>query len=243
MFAQRLRTHRSRFWYLSGLAFLLLSASSGLLSCGGSNQPNVNPANATATAIANDNATALARVSNLLTATALAYATATASVVAANPYPSYLPGRGTLVLYNPNPGRWVSEGNQPLTIGNFALEIRVTLLKDGFCGDIFFRTDVSNKFYGYSFVLCPDGTYFLDNEVGDHPITLTDGRKSSPAIITGLNQSNLIAIVAQGSKLMFYANRQQILALTDNTYRDGLILLLTPQDEAKFIDAKVWTLL
>src|SRR5437899_1012020 len=95
MFPQRLRTHRYRFWYLSGLASLLLSTTIGLLSCGGSNQPNANPANATATALANKSATFDAQVSMMLTATTLAQATATASVVAANPYPSHLPGRGT----------------------------------------------------------------------------------------------------------------------------------------------------
>ncbi|GHO88630.1 serine/threonine protein kinase [Dictyobacter formicarum] len=84
---------------------LILTSIVGL----GSYQIHVNTVNAQATADANS-ATAYAQYSHQATATAYAryQANATATFVAANPYPSYLPGTGTAIVSDPldNPNNW-----------------------------------------------------------------------------------------------------------------------------------------
>jgi eukaryotic-like serine/threonine-protein kinase len=110
-------------------------------------------------------------------------------------------------------------------LGNFAFEVQMTIIK-GDCGGIVSRFDnTSGKFY--DFEVCQDGTYTLNRYVdttGANARSLTTNGSSS-AIHTGLNQSNVIAVVANGSTLDLYVNYQKIDSVTDTSSSNGLIAL------------------
>ncbi len=69
---------------------------------------------------------------------------------------------------------------------------------------------------------------------------------SSPAIKQGLNQTNLIAVVAQGTNIALYINHQLLGNVTDSTYSHGPVglfaVVYTQPTEVAFSNAKVWTL-
>ncbi len=126
---------------------------------------------------------------------------------------------------------------------DLAIEVQMQTIKgDG--GGIVFRADTStNKLYGFD--VYQDGSYQLYREDNDTTfITLKKG--SSPAITPGLNQTNLLAVVAQGSTLTVYVNHQQIASVTDPTYNHGQLgVEAAPKNhptEVVFNNAKVWTL-
>ena len=109
----------------------------------------------------------------------------------------------------------------------------------GDCGGINFRNQ-------YSFQVCQDGTYRLLKYAQNTSELLLNFRTSS-AIHRGLNQLNVIAIVANGSKFDLYVNKQKIDNASDSTYVAGAVgLLATPSygnpTEVAYSDVKVWTL-
>ncbi len=208
---------------------------------------------------------------NQIAIQAQAYATATASVIAANPNPY---DGGTLALYDSlsQPLNWYNdtntsfggacqftngayhislskpERNYPCTEGsdfsNFTFEVQMTISK-GDCGGVVFREGPGGKHYYFS--VCQDGYYSLILYVdytGTNAKYLTSN--SSLAIHTGLNASNLIAVVANGSTLGLYVNRQKIDSVTDSTYSHGTIGLTAEAfnnpTEVIFQNAKVWKL-
>jgi hypothetical protein len=127
---------------------------------------------------------------------------------------------------------------------NFAFEVQLKVVK-GDCGGMVLRAD-SNTGKLYFFEVCQDGSYsfsryldFTGNNVKD----LAGG--SSAAIVTGLNQTNTIAVVAQGSTLTIYINKQKLSSVTDSSFTHGQIGLFAdasnnPTDVA-FNNAKLWT--
>jgi hypothetical protein len=72
-------------------------------------------------------------------------------------------------------------------------------------------------------------------------------REVSSFIASGLQAENLIAVVANGTRLDFYANHQQIYGTTDSTYRHGLMdvsaaTVDSTLTQVVYWDASVWTL-
>jgi hypothetical protein len=235
------------------------------------NTPTVSPAQLTATGQAQASATAQAA----LTATAAANATATASVIAANPNP-YLPGSGTLALLDPLSNNslgyeWdvgngsngscaftggVYQVNTPktqffylcasnsTTYSDFALEAQIKILK-GDCGGLVFRGDL-NAGKLYLFEICQDGSYnlFIFRDFNGTSTRLANG--TSAAIKAGLNQSNTVAVTAQGTTLVVYVNRQMIASVTDRSYSHGYIALVADAynnpTQVSFSNARLWTL-
>jgi eukaryotic-like serine/threonine-protein kinase len=126
---------------------------------------------------------------------------------------------------------------------NYAFEVQLKVVQ-GDCGGMVFRSD-SNTGKLYFFEVCQNGSYsfsryldFTGNNVKD----LAGG--SSAAITTGLNQVNTIAVVAQGSTLTVYVNKQKLSSVTDSSFTHGQIGLFAdannnPTDVA-FNNAKVW---
>lgn len=130
---------------------------------------------------------------------------------------------------------------------NFAFQIQVTIIK-GHNGGILFRGD-NNSQNGYQFRMNSDGTYKLDSASVDSSGSfnlkpLLSG--SSPAIKQGLNQPNVVTVIAQGSDLVFYINGQYVDSTQDTTYTKGQIGIYTDSDtgavEATFSHAQVWKL-
>ncbi len=226
---------------------------------------------ATATAQANVTATAIAATTATAQA-ANANATATASVIAANPDP-YPPGAGMLALLDPlhdnsQSHNWATNTTncaftggayhvsapdihvfascaaQSTNFSNFAYEVQMQIIK-GDVGGIIFRADTAhNTFYrlhvtdtgNYELLLCSGNTC--------HAIIAT---ASSPAIHKGLNQVNLVAVVAIGNSITLYVNKQQIASVTDGTYSHGAVGVTASAfianghpTEVVYSNAKVW---
>ncbi len=241
---------------------------------GGSPQTAATPAlsasQLTATAQANLTATANAN----LTATAQANLTATASVIAANQNP-YASG-GTLVMLDPLSDNsrgfaWAqgtaADGACTFTAGgyqvnstktqffyycpstssaysNFTFETQVNIVK-GDCGGFIFRAD-TNSGKLYLFEVCTDGSYSLyvyRNFNGD---STQLANASSAAIKSGLNQPNVLAVIAQGSTLTLYVNRQKITSVTNNAFSQGQVGMVADSNSnatgVVFSNARLWTL-
>jgi hypothetical protein len=233
--------------------------------------PTVPPAQATGTAQANASATAVSAV----TATAQAQASATAAVNAANPNPytpgqGQLALKDPLVD-NSQGHQWdvsnQSDGTCAFTSGsyqistpktnffflcaaeatdfsNFAFEIQAKVTQ-GDCAGMVFRADTNTgKMYFYE--VCQDGTYnfsrYLDF-TGNNVKVLAGG--TSAAIVKGLNQTNTLAIVAQGSTLTIYVNKQKITSVTDSSFTHGQIAVVADASNnpttVVYNNAKVWT--
>lgn len=204
--------------------------------------------------------------------TVLAQASPTATVSATqNPYP---PHTGRLALNDPlsdNSGgyRWdtgtvmkgasctftvgsyhvtvqagfVACNAEAMTFGELAYQVQMTVLK-GDRGGIFFRQVGSQGPY-YYFSITITGSYELDASTGGKNLTILR-KGTSPAIKTGLNQPNLLAVVAQGSMIDLYVNGQHIDQISDTTSSSGLIGVAAHTShqpaEVAFSNAQVWTL-
>lgn len=149
-----------------------------------------------------------------------------------------LPQPGT----GPQPGKGCSLPS--LSFSDFAYQIQMTIVK-GVGGGIFFRDDGNGN--GYYFFIGQDGTYQLGTynncpACKSFSVLHSD---SSPAINTGLNQSNLVAVVASGSTIDLYVNNQKIYSSSDSSHSQGRIGVFASgansPTEVMFNNAKVWT--
>ena len=186
----------------------------------------------------------------------------------ANPYP---PNTGTLALYDPltdnSQGYKWDEGNGctftggsyhvteattgkftycvagASTFSNFAYRVEMTIVS-GDCGGLVFRTDVGNNNF-YDFEVCQDGSYYLalySNGSGNYVIP----QKNSTSIKTGLNQDNIIAVVAQGKSIALYINNDNVDNASSSTLSSGTVGLVgdavNGSTDVSYIFAKLWTL-
>jgi len=188
-----------------------------------------------------------------------------------SPYPAY----GTLALDDPlsdnSQGHFWSVGGDPsgtcdftggayhvkaiqpnngkgcvanTSFSDFAYQIQMTIIK-GDAGDIIFRDDTKGN--GYYFFINQDGQYEFGiyNCSGDNCKSNALRNGSSAAINTGLNQSNLVAVVASGTTIELYVNHQKIDSVSDSSYSQGEIGVVAydvnSPTEVVFSNAKVWT--
>jgi hypothetical protein len=99
----------------------------------------------------------------------------------------------------------------------------------------------------YLFIVAQDGEYELlvCNGIGKSCPPLVSG--FSVAANRGLNQTNLIAVIANRDHIMIYVNQRQVVNITNNRYSSGRIGVTAasfngqdPTDVA-YNDMKVWT--
>lgn len=234
-------------------------------------------AHATATTIARTNATATAvSIAHATTATAVAnaHATATASTITANPNP-YPPGAGTLALLDPlNDNRkgfgWSENSTNCVFTGgayhviapdprffaycaarstnfvNFAYEVQMKIIR-GDVGGIIFRANSTNSNF-YQFFVSQAGSYGLFLCPGNNCKQLV-ATTASAAINKGLNATNLVAVVAKGTSITLYINRQQVASVNDGTFSQGQIgVVASPfanaghPTEVVYSNARAWRL-
>jgi hypothetical protein len=221
--------------------------------------------------VANDNATVTAQAHARVTATAQASATAQANATAtaiANTYPFSADLKLNDPLTDNTRGYgWLETANCAFTGGayhnidksantflpcsalktnfsNFTYQASMQIVK-GSIGGITFRGDDANSKF-YAFVLGTDGSYavFLYTSNGK-PQTLKDSNAGAVPQYTP-NQANLIGVVARGSTIDFYVNKQKVTTLTDTTYSSGQIGTIAynvGQDgEVVYSNAQVWVL-
>jgi hypothetical protein len=130
--------------------------------------------------------------------------------------------------------------------GNFIFEVQMTIIK-GDAGGVVFRVTNTTNNQNYEFDIGQDQSYILYLRTGNAGTDLkTLAQGTSPMIKAGLNQTNVIAVVAMGNTIKLYVNHQLITEVTDNTYSQGQIgMIADPNNnptEIVFSNAQVWTL-
>jgi eukaryotic-like serine/threonine-protein kinase len=154
--------------------------------------------------------------------------------------------------YHVNAIQQPSKGQQPgkgcrlpsANASDFAYQVQMTIVK-GNGGGIFFRDD--NKGNGYYFFIGQNGTYEFGTYHGCDNCTFSTNilhSSSSSVINTGLNQPNLVAVVASGSTFDLYVNKHKIDSVSDGTYSQGQIGVFASVEngptEVVFSYAMVW---
>lgn len=222
----------------------------------------------TNTVVSENNANATA-TPQAATATAQANATATVQTPFTanepNPYPPYT---GKIFLRDPlqndSQHYWIETadgtcafisgayhikgntgclGNLRTNLGNLVFQVEMTIIKQYTSsyragGGIAIRSNTPK--FEEDVLLFLDGSYVIDDYYMD-PIPGSVGKSS--AFKTGLNQSNIIALVANGKKIDLYVNKQFVTrVIVDITHaQSGCLTLYGQGGEVMFRNAMVWT--
>jgi eukaryotic-like serine/threonine-protein kinase len=126
---------------------------------------------------------------------------------------------------------------QATNFANFTYQVQMTILSgttnDG--GGLIFR---SSNGSAYRLRVGVNGSF----DLVDQDKALASG--SSPAINTGLNQTNLLKVVARGSSISLYVNNQLIANVNDSLSSSGAIGMMavdfTNPTDVAFNNAQVW---
>lgn len=125
---------------------------------------------------------------------------------------------------------------------NFIYQVQITMINDLAAG-ITFRSSNENL-PSFVFSITTTGLYSLDTL--QNPLqVLAFGRSS--AIHLGQNQTNVIAVMARGSTISLFINKQFIKSVSDENYSPGEIGMFTGNAPRSNIDvaysnAQVWSL-
>ena len=208
-----------------------------------------------------------------ITATAKVDMTATTTARASqNPYP---PNTGTLIINDPltdnSKGYQWDEATYPgagacafsngayhittlkaggiicipeaksLEVNNFAFEVKITVVQGDNGGVTFHINQSSGTFY--YFEVYTNGKYILEVYTSKYT-TLLQG--NSAAIKLGLNQTNLLAVVANGNNIVLYVNNQTVSSISDSTLKGGQVGVASFYDNGQsniiVSDARMWQL-
>ena len=127
---------------------------------------------------------------------------------------------------------------------NFLYEVQMTIVQ-GLDGGVVFRTS-NPSLPSYVFTITYSGFYALNVSLDpQHGRTLVFGR--SLAIKTGLNQANLLGVLARAGNISLFINKHFVASASDDTYSSGAIGLVTsnfPQTsiDVAFNNVRVWNL-
>ncbi len=129
-------------------------------------------------------------------------------------------------------------------LSNFAFQVQMTIA-NGLEGGLLFRVGNTQTSY-YAFVVSSDGFYQL-TAINSTNLPVALNFAPSVAIKTGLNQSNLLTVIARGNAMYLYINKQYVTTVNDNTYTSGGLGLLavsggSPSADIAFNNAQVWQL-
>jgi type II secretory pathway pseudopilin PulG len=134
---------------------------------------------------------------------------------------------------------------QAKRFSSFAYQVHVTIQKgsQGRAGLLFRIGNDSQSYYFFS--IGADGSYALDLYTGENQgQSLTLG--TSSAILTGLDEDNLITAIASSTSLFLYANGEYLTQVSDSKLSAGKIGLGVVSKngpvEAIFHDAQLWQL-
>jgi len=130
------------------------------------------------------------------------------------------------------------------SLSNFAFQVQMKIAQ-GSAGGLTFRVDDTQSSF-YNFTITPDGFYELDLVSGGRLVQILNYGPST-AINAGLNQQNLLTVIARGSTIYLYVNKQNLATVSDSTYRSGSIGLFavkgnTISGDVAFSNAQVWKL-
>ncbi len=128
---------------------------------------------------------------------------------------------------------------------NFAFQVQMTI-NQGDEGGLVFRSNSNTDLAQYYlFSITQTGDYRLVvSKDSTHNTTLTED--ASSAIKTGIGQLNTIAVVAKGSTLYLYINKQYVGSASDSTYSSGMLGVFasdaSTNTDVSFSNAQVWAL-
>ena len=137
--------------------------------------------------------------------------------------------------------------NSNMSLQNFALEITMTILKDGpTAGGLSFRRVSSDRLdsRGYQLIIYQSGRMVLAECPGASNCSVSLGDKTATTFSSGIGMTNIIGIVANGSQLSIYANGQLVMSATDGNYSSGYISLnasyASASGDVAYANLKVW---
>lgn len=121
-----------------------------------------------------------------------------------------------------------------LNASNFTFEVQMTIIS-GNCGGMAFH-DIVTQQRAYFFAVCKDGTFRFDRFDSTTRTTLYSGT------IGGLQDTNTIAIVANGSNYDLYINSHKVASVNDPTYNQGSLGVSAdgPNCEVAYTNARIW---
>jgi len=140
---------------------------------------------------------------------------------------------------------------------DFAFQVEADIISGSSCGSppcgdgIVFRASPDANLSSYNFYVNVDGSYNVYKIIYTSPSsqpTFTPLKAgSSSAIHTGLNQTNLLTVIARGNTFILYVNKQYITTIADDSYKSGEIGVVTSSSdtsgtEAAFSNVQVWQL-
>ncbi len=191
-----------------------------------------------------------------------------------NPYPPYPPYTGTLALDDSLSGNsltWSQSSDSSgscasmgdayhvisvstaithsctngVSFSNFVYQVQMRIARGNSGGIVFRGTYDSTRTIFYYFRIGQDGSYDLDLVDNNSLQPLKSG--SSPTLInTGLNQPNLLAVVAKGRSFDLYVNLHHIDSVSDSTLTSGEIGVAASDTsdptEVLYNNAEVWAL-
>ncbi len=150
---------------------------------------------------------------------------------------------GALHANIPQKGYYIPCFAQASNFSNFTLQVQMTIVQGDTGGVVFRANSTSSKFYIFS--VGRDSSYSLLISLDDkHNTPLTYG--NSRAINTNLNQTNLLTVIARGSNIYLYVNKQYVGSVSDSTYSSGQIGLFGADDtnptDVAFSHIEMWQL-
>jgi serine/threonine protein kinase len=129
------------------------------------------------------------------------------------------------------------------SLSNFAYQVQMVIQTGDEAGIIF--RESNNAFYVFLITTRTHYTLSLYS-FGQQHSTKTLSIGNSPAIKFGHNQTNLIAVIAQGPSIALFVNRQYVTSVTDSTISQGAIGVIAQDDSnptnVAFTNAQVWQL-
>ena len=132
---------------------------------------------------------------------------------------------------------------QNTNFSNLAFQVQMKITRGDYGGLVFRANSAAVKFY--NFRVGQDGSYNLFvSQDSTHGNDLLFG--NSPAIKKNVGQTNLITVIARGSNIYFYVNKQYVGSVSDGTYKSGQIGFFaedrTNPTDVAFSSLQVWQL-
>jgi hypothetical protein len=148
---------------------------------------------------------------------------------------------GSLQASQANAGTLTTCMLNSTNFSDFAFQVQMTVTQ-GDAGGLIFRSQGGGF---YALFISEIGEFTLD-AYGTSEQTLAN--QNIPAFNQGLNQTNTIAVMAQGSTITIFVNQQQVDQIQDSTYSSGSIGLLASAygdnnapEVVSYSNLKVWT--
>ncbi len=131
-----------------------------------------------------------------------------------------------------------------VSVSNFAFQAQMTIIKGNAGGLIFRLNFAASSLNSYLFLIDHLGGYRLVALQNNNTVMQLANGVSS-AVNVGLNQSNLLTVIARGNNFYLYVNKQYITSARDNTFSSGVVGVFASGANATdvvFSNAQVWKL-